>query len=370
MGFWSKTTLLVIISALYIAWRGRQAFIQPRYKKGYWFCCLSLLAVILFMLSVKPGAGIPSTVLTWLGSYLMAAFFYVFLIVLLLDIVHKANSRLGFIHPSYKPGPLQIVLGVVVITAGILGYGTWNAWHPVIRPYEINIAKEVSGSKDLHVVLVSDLHLGVIVNRQRLSDMVDLINRQNPDLVILAGDVVDEGNLKPFQAQRMDEILIRLKPKLGTFMIMGNHDVRTGEEEALLQAAGITVLRDQYQLIDGRFYLVGRENRMNLPPANKRVLGAVMEGIDRRFPIILIDHNPYNFYEPLVEGVDLQLSGHTHQGQLFPNNLLSACTYELDWGYLQTGALQVVVSSGIGTTGPPIRIGTTPEMVDLTIHFK
>lgn len=369
MGFWSKTTLIVIISALYIAWRGRQAFVQPAYKRGYWFCCLAWLAVILIMLSIKPGAGIPGQVFTCL-AYLMAVFFYAFLIVLLLDIVHMVNSKWGFTPPSLRPAPMQIAVGVMVILAGILGYGTWNARHPVVRSYQINISKEVPGPKELHVVLVSDLHLGVIMDRERLSRIVDLINRQNPELVVLAGDLVDEGNLNPFKEQRMDEILRRLKPKFGTFITMGNHDVKTGEEEALLRTTGITVLRDQYQLVDNRFYLIGRENRDNLPSREKKALGTVMEGINRELPIILIDHNPYNFYEPLVEGVDLQLSGHTHGGQIFPNNLITACTYEVNWGYLQKGSLQVVVSSGIGTTGPPIRVGTTPELVDLIINFK
>lgn len=370
MGFWSKTTLIVIISALYIAWRGRLAFVQPRYKRIYWLGCLVLLAFIILIISIKPNSGITGAVLTWLGSYSMAAFFYAFLIVLLLDLVHKMDAKFAFIPSSLKPSPSQIVIGVIVIVAGIMAYGTWNAYHPVIQSYEINIAKRVSGSKDLHAVLVSDLHLGAIVNRERLSSIIDLINRQNPDLIILAGDVVDEGDLKAFEEQRMDEILMLLKPKLGTFMIMGNHDIKTGEEEALLKAAGITVLRDQYQLVDNRFYLVGRENRDYQPPRTKKELNTVMKGIDRELPIILIDHNPYDFYEPLLEGVDLQLSGHTHQGQIFPNNLITASTYEVDWGYLKKDSLQVVVSSGIGTTGPPIRIGTTPELVDLLIHFE
>lgn len=370
MGFWSKTTLIVIVSALYLARRGRQVFVKPRYKRIYWFCCLVSLAVLLFVLSIKPGSGIPGAVLTWLGSYSLAIFFYAFLIVLLLEIIRKANFRWGLISPATEPTPMQVVVGIIVVLAGLLGYGTWNAWHPVIKLYEITIPKEVPGSKDLHVVMVSDLHLGAIVNRERLIGIVDLINQQKPDLVILAGDVVDEENWKPFEDQGMSEILGRLKPKLGTFMIMGNHDVKTGEEESLLKGAGITVLRDQFLLVDKRFYLVGRENRDNQPPRTKKVLGTVMEGIDRELPIILIDHNPHDFYEPLIEGVDLQLSGHTHHGQIFPNNLITACTYEVDWGYLQKGTLQVVVSSGVGTTGPPIRIGTTPELVDLMLHFK
>lgn len=370
MGFWSIALFLIVGIAFYIAWRARQAFVPPRYKWIYWLSCLLLLAFFIILRSVKPGTGTLGTVLTWLGSYSLAAFFYAFLVVLLLDIVRKADDWLGFIPSSLKPSPPRIGLGVIILLVGILTYGTWNAWHPVLQPYEINIAKQVNGAKSLHAVMVSDLHLGTIVDRERLSHIVELINQQNPDLVIMAGDVID-GDMGPFVDQRMDEVLLELKPKLGTFMVLGNHDGRAGEEVTCLQAAGVTVLRDQYQLVDNRFYLVGRDNRGFQPSSRaKNDLKEVMKGINQDLPIILIDHNPSNLEEALTGGVDLQLSGHTHQGQMFPNNFVTASMYEVDWGYLKKERLQVVVSTGVGTWGPPIRIGSTPELVDLLIHFQ
>jgi len=370
MGFWSIAMFLVVGIAVYVAWRGRQAFVAPRYKWIYWLGCSFLLASFILLRSVKPGTGVLGSALTWLGSYSLAAFFYAFIIVLLLDIVRKADDFLGFIPSSWRRSPSQVGLGAIAVLACLLVYGTWNAWHPVVQPYEINVAKTVNGDKNLHVVMVSDLHLGRIVNRERLSDIVDLINRQNPDLVILAGDVVD-GDMGPFKEQHMDDVLLQLKPKLGTYMVLGNHDGRSGEELTRLLADGITVLRDQYQLVDERFYLVGRDNRGHQPtPRAGTDLAAVMNGINHDLPIILIDHNPSNLDEALNVGVDLQLSGHTHQGQMFPNNLVTASMYEVDWGYLKKDRLQVVVSTGIGTWGPPIRIGNTPELVDLVIHFQ
>lgn len=369
MDFLSKSTFLVSVTALYIAWRGRQAFVSTRYKRIYWLGCLALLSSIILIISIKPDTGVTGTVLTWLGSYSIGAFFYAFLLVLLLDILRKADNWWGFIPYVLKRSPSRVCWGIIILVACILAFGTWNAWHPVLQSYEINIAKKVDGAKDLHVVMVSDLHLGTIVNRDRLSHIVELINRQNPDLIILAGDVVD-GSMRPFNQQHMGDILLRLKPKLGTFMVMGNHDIRTSEALACLQAAGITVLLDQCQLVDNRFYLVGRDYRRSRVAWFKTDLNSVMKGINHDVPIILIDHNPTNLEEALAAGVDLQLSGHTHRGQMFPNNLVTASTYEVDWGYLQKERLQVVVSSGIGTTGPPIRIGSTPELVDLMIHFQ
>jgi hypothetical protein len=95
-----------------------------------------------------------------------------------------------------------------------------------------------------------------------------------------------------------------------------------------------------------------------------------MEGIDRNLPVILLDHQPVNLDEPAQLGIDLQLSGHTHRGQLFPNHLITGRIYENDWGLITRGTLNVVVSSGVGTWGPPIRVGNKPEVVEIVIHFK
>ena len=321
MGFWSIAMFLAVGIAVYVAWRARQAFVAPRYKWIYWLGCLFLLAFFILLRSVKPGTGILGSALTWLGSYSMAAFFYAFIIVLLLDIVRKADDFLGIIPSSWKRLPSRVGLGAIALLVCILVYGTWNARHPVVRPYEINIAKTVNSDKNLHVVMVSDLHLGRIVNRERLSEIVDLINRQNPDLVILAGDVVD-GDIKPFKEQHMDEVLLQLKPELGTYMVLGNHDGRLGEELTSLLADGITVLRDQYQLVDNRFYLVGRDDRGHRPiPRAGTNLAAVMQGINHDLPIILIDHNPSNLDEALNAGLTCSCPGTPTRGRCFPITL-------------------------------------------------
>lgn len=370
MGFWSIALFFMVGSAAYVAWRGRQAFVPPRYKWIYWLGCLLLLVFLLFVRSVNTGAGTLGSAITWLGSYSLAAFIYAFFIVLLVDVIRKADDIMGFIPSVLKQSPSLIGLGVVVALAVVLAYGTWNAHHPVIQSYEINIAKKVNGEKNLHVVMVSDLHLGKIVNRERLAYIVDLINQQNPDLILIAGDVID-GDIKPFKEQHMYEVLLQLKPKLGTYMVLGNHDGRSGDELTRLLAGGITVLRDQYQLVDKRFYLVGRDNRGFQPSSKaKLALSEIIKGINQDLPVILIDHNPSDLDEARNCGVDLQLSGHTHQGQIVPNNLITASMYEVDWGYLKKDRLQVVVSSGVGTWGPPIRIGSTPELVDLVINFQ
>ncbi len=95
-----------------------------------------------------------------------------------------------------------------------------------------------------------------------------------------------------------------------------------------------------------------------------------MEGVDTSNPVLLLDHQPQNLDEAEKLGIDLQLSGHTHKGQFFPNNLITNRIFENDWGYLHKESLQVIVSSGFGTWGPPIRIGNKPEIVEILIRFS
>ena len=139
-----------------------------------------------------------------------------------------------------------------------------------------------------------------------------------------------------------------------------------------LEQGNVHVLRDNGLLIADSFYLVGRDDvsKERYTGMSRQDLATFMTGIDRNLPIILLDHQPHNLQDGVTQGADLQLSGHTHLGQLFPNNLLMKYLYELDWGYLRKENLQIIVSCGIGTWGPPIRIGNHPEIVNITIHFE
>ncbi|HEY3390282.1 MAG TPA: metallophosphoesterase, partial [Prolixibacteraceae bacterium] len=139
-----------------------------------------------------------------------------------------------------------------------------------------------------------------------------------------------------------------------------------------LQQAGISVLVDEYTKINNQFYIIGRDDRMagRMFGKSRLELSSLIEEIDNNLPIILLDHQPINLEEGQRNGIDLQLSGHTHNGQFFPNNLIAKHIFENSWGYLRKGEYQIVVSSGFGTWGPPIRIGSNSEITDLTISFE
>lgn len=158
-------------------------------------------------------------------------------------------------------------------------------------------------------------------------------------------------------------------------MTQANHEYIGGNaEEAInyLGEAGVKVLRDSSQEIAGSFYIMGRDDRSGARynGVQRQDLKTLMRGVDRALPIILMDHQPSQLEEPAGQGVDLQVSGHTHAGQLFPIRYITSRIFEKDWGLLRKNDFQLIVSSGYGTWGPPIRIGNTPEIVDIMIKFK
>lgn len=375
MGFWLTVLMIWVGLVVYLGFRGRQAFdslIPSGFGIAYWILFILIASSFIWDRMLPSGnSSWFQPILNWVGAYSIAAFFYSLLFVILIDILRLLDRWLGFIPDSIKESPAKVGLAVVCLVAGLLLYGTWNAWHPVVRHYEITIPKSANGSQSLHAILLSDLHLGNIVNSQRLAGIIDQIQQRDPDIILLAGDVIDD-DIGSFVEQNMAAIFRQVDPRLGIYMVLGNHDGRgTTETVTCLEEAGITVLRNQYVLINDSFYLVGREDRGHgRASAARKPLAEVMAGINHDRPIIMLDHNPSQLEEGQINGVDLQLSGHTHQGQLFPLGFITRRMYEVDWGYLRKGEMQVIVSTGVGTWGPPIRIGNTPEVVDLKINFS
>jgi len=221
--------------------------------------------------------------------------------------------------------------------------------------------------------MVSDIHLGLVVDNDRLKEMVNRINELDPDIVFLAGDTIDE-DVRLFADNKMPEILKELKTKYGVYAVLGNHEYIGGNSKLAveyLQQAGINVLVDKWIKVNDLFYVAGRDDLMagRMNGKQRLELSRLIEGIDYTLPIILLDHQPSNLEEGQINGIDLQLSGHTHNGQFFPNTLISKCVFENSWGYLRKGGCQIIVSAGFGTWGPPIRIGSNSEITDIKISF-
>jgi uncharacterized protein len=341
---------------------------------GFWFLVSTfVLGRILERTSLT---GI-STVFTWTGSFWLAAMFYFLLIVLLIDLSRVLNYFLqiysALFYVDIQRTKTILLLGSVALVSILLIAGHINTLLPRVKKLDISIPKQVNGDKDLKIVMASDIHLGTIIGKNRAEYLVKMINSLNPDIIILDGDVVDE-DLAPVIRQNIGDSLNLLKAKLGVWAITGNHEYIGGVNPAVeyLTKHNIRFIRDTFELIDNRFILVGREDRdrPRFTGKKRKTLDEVFQGVDLSYPVILLDHQPFNLAEAATHKPDLQLSGHTHHGQIFPINLITKAIYEVSWGYKKIGNTHFYVSSGFGTWGPPVRIGSRSEIVMINLHFQ
>ncbi len=363
----------------YIGLRGWQAlfsfitFMNPRvYWSVFWLISLSY---IFSRFSQKYLPTILYEGLNLVGAYWLAFMFYFLLVITTLDLLRLFDRFFKFIPLEIKRS-LNPALGfaVVILVVGVISYGAWNARNPQVNHYDLSISKQAGSLKQLHVVMVSDIHLGTIVHNGNLTKMVSMVNDLKPDLILFAGDVFDE-NIESSNKQQVSDTFRKLSARYGVYAVLGNHEYIGGNaEEAInyLSEAGVKVLRDSSQKIAESFYLIGRDDRSaeRFNGVPRQDLKTLMQGIDRSLPIILMDHQPSQLEEPTEQGVNLQVSGHTHSGQLFPIQFITRRIFEKDWGLLQKNDFQLIVSSGFGTWGPPIRLGNKPEVVDIMIKFK
>lgn len=315
-----------------------------------------------------------SDVLTWIGSFWLAAFFYFLMAALVIDILRLANFIIPFFPDSFKTQEFRLFLfkGIVAVVSVLLVAGFINSLLPRIKKLDIQLEKKVEGLDQLKIVFVSDVHMGTVIGPRRTNRIVNKINALNPDIILLGGDIVDE-DLAPVIRNNLGDSLRKLAAPMGIFGITGNHEYIGGAEPAVkyLEAHGIKMLRDSSILINNMFYIIGREDRdkPRFSGRERKGISGLMNGLDKSKPLILLDHQPFELDEKEKAGVDLTLSGHTHHGQLWPLNYITKAIYEVSWGYKRKGETHVYVSSGIGGWGPPVRIGNRPEIVLINLHF-
>jgi uncharacterized protein len=376
--FFSIFFLLYGLINYYVFLRGWQAIpgdspVRIPYAVIFWTVAVSFIAGRFLE---RVAITSLSTAVVWVGSFWFAAFAYFALAALFIDLLRLVNYIIpffpAFITENIARTRAVLVLGVSggVVIALVAGY--FNAKNPRLKTIDIHIPKSADSLRTLNVAVASDIHLGTIIGNGRLNRIVDTINGLHADLVLFPGDIVDE-DLAPVIQQNLGETLRTIKAKYGVYAVTGNHEYIGGVEEACkyLTDHGIRMLRDEVVTIPGNIVLVGREDRSRSQFARKRrtPLSELFANVDRRQPIILMDHQPIGLQEAVDAGADLQLSGHTHHGQIWPFGWITEAIYEVSWGYKKKDKTQFYVSSGVGTWGPPVRLGNTPEIINLHITF-
>lgn len=350
--------MLILYAALsfYIGYNGwvwlRRSFSFKK-KKTYTFIIV-LLSLSIFV----------SVLATWVPLILIGYYWFVFVgySLILLPIA----NIIYFL--TKKKGIRWIGMSVLAIYLFIFIFGTYNAWNPVVRDYSITIEKKID-RKDLNILLVSDFHLGSIVGITHLQRFIDIANKTKPDIILIPGDLINDS-FKPFKKENMAEIMKKIKAPLGVYATLGNHDYYGNDDEEIvntMRELGIDVLTDEYTMIEDEIYIIGRNDPTD---KNRKEMGSLVVDLDKNKPLIMLDHQPTELGIAEELGVDLILSGHTHRGQIAPANLITKIIFENDWGYLKKGNLHSFVTSGFGTWGPPLRIGSQSEVMMLHVKFE
>ena len=271
--------------------------------------------------------------------------------------------------PLPRWAPPALLMGLV---GALMTWGYVNAMHPHVKELTVRIPKPATGTSSLKVVMASDIHLGTIISHARLKRIIDAVNGLEPDLILLPGDILDE-DLGPVIRHNLGELLRTFRSKYGVYGATGNHEYIGGVQEACryLEEHGIRMLRDSAVSLPVGVTVVGREDRSmkQFSGRSRKPLAEILGSVDRQHPVILMDHQPAGLGEAAEAGIDLQISGHTHNGQLWPFNYIAAMVYECAWGYYTKGSTQYYISCGVGTWGPPMRLGSRPEIIALTVNF-
>jgi predicted MPP superfamily phosphohydrolase len=256
---------------------------------------------------------------------------------------------------------------VILILGGFI-----NAVIPAVREYDITINKTAGDIKNLKIAAVSDIHLGSIIRKRSIKKLSGMLEQERPDVIFLLGDIVD-GELGPVLRGDLLKYFKGPETADGLFAITGNHEFIGGADRTIpyIESKGITVLKDEIVNLPGGIQLIGRLDRdsRRFYGKDRLPLSDLMKDIDHSRPVIVLDHQPFNLEETEKNGVDLQLSGHTHNGQFWPLNYITRKIYELSYGYLRKGNTQIIVSSGFGLWGPRVRSGSRSEMVVINVDF-
>ena len=369
IGFFAFILIFFLAMLTYFCIRGGQALSSSGAWKNV-FIVSSITLFLLFFIGMIFGNYFPLPIaktITFLGNSFLIILIYLTLSFLITDIVLIFNKGLHFVKPdavTFRFWAMMVSMLVIFISM-VVGNYTFN--HP--QTVNLNIAAEKKHqNKEIKIVAISDVHLGISIDKKRLKKYVEMINAQKPDLVLIGGDLIDRS-VVPVEKQKMYDDLLQIKAPMGVYATLGNHEYY-GEGMNLVEdfykKSGINLLKDSAVSVQNQFYIAGREDeRMN--PKRKK-LDEILLNTDKSKPVILLDHEPGTLKDAEENKVDFQFSGHTHKGQFFPGNLFVKRMFELAYGYLKKGSTHYYVSSGLGLWGPQYRIGSQSELV--VIHFK
>lgn len=311
-----------------------------------------------------------------LGSVWMGLLLNLLMALLVLDLVrvlaHRVRPTAAPVSPARREVLSRAIAGTgLVLAGGVTGFGAFRAYAPArVTEVPIRLPGWPRALDGFSIVQLTDIHIGSLLRERFFDDLVDRAMGAKGDLIALTGDLVD-GSVP--QLGRIVSRVSRLHARYGTHFVTGNHDYYSGAEEwvAVLEGLGINVLRNRsVKLGDAgaSFRLAGVDDWGMGRTSSDYDLHAALQQRQPDEPVILLAHQPANFDAVAKEKVALQISGHTHGGQMFPATLIADLIYgKRNVGLSQTEGSQLFVSRGCGFVGPPARDGSPPEIVKLVL---
>lgn len=347
---------------------------------------MALSPVIAFLLPKSAVAIVIRRISTyWIGIMLYSLLYVVLFDLLRLIAKHtKLKNTLLFSRGSV------ISIGSVVVACAVVTclYGIFNARNIKVNEYSVTVNKSCGSDKHLKAVLVADLHMGYAIGVDHITNMVEKINQQDADIVIIAGDIFDNSYDGMDDPEGIKAQLKSIKSKYGVYAVYGNHDIdekilmgftfdwggkqlHSEKMTNFMKECNIKLINDESVLINDEFYLVGRRDtdKPGTEDGTRAEISELTKDLDKTKPIFVLSHEPDELQKTADAGADIDFSGHTHDGQLFPGNLTIGLFWENPCGMVKKDNMYSIVTSGVGVYGTFMRVGTDAEICSVDIDF-
>ena len=347
---------------------------------------MALSPVIAFLLPKSAVAIVIRRISTyWIGIMVYSLLYVVLFDLLRLIAKHtKLKNTLLFSRGSV------ISIGSVVVACAVATclYGIFNARNIKVNEYSVTVNKSCGSDKHLKAVLVADLHMGYAIGVDHITNMVEKINQQDADIVIIAGDIFDNSYDGMDDPEGIKAQLKSIKSKYGVYAVYGNHDIdekilmgftfdwggkqlHSEKMTNFMKECNIKLINDESVLINDEFYLVGRRDtdKPGTEDGTRAEISELTKDLDKTKPIFVLSHEPDELQKSADAGADIDFSGHTHDGQLFPGNLTIGLFWENPCGMIKKDNMYSIVTSGVGVYGTFMRVGTDAEICSVDIDF-
>ena len=348
--------IFIYLAARAILWQFRiQASAKRKltYALAYLFCNGFTFAAL----------GLRQSLLFRLNAAMLVALLYIVFTSIAVFIIWRIAKPIR--QPEKLAHELRLIAPALLIA--LFALSVYNAYTPVVRRVSIQINKPLA--QPIRIGMASDTHLGTLVGARQLDKLAHIMQQEKVSIILLPGDIMDD-DIAAYTAENMKPHLAKLRAPLGVYATLGNHDYFINPQAITraIEDAGITVLHDQAVLINHQFWLIGRPDNLD---THRLPTASLVQKTNPAQPIILLDHRPDHVAEHAKLPIDLQLSGHVHNGQIFPANFIAQAIYQpLAYGYQAIGNGHFVVTSGYGFWGIPFRLGSQSEVWIIDVKGK